>query len=91
MSSPSELVENGTAECSGDNAENKENATAAEQRRESSEDLVTPWEVSSRSDKGVDYDKLISEYKIVSVLIRINERLLIRMVMFYSGRFREEI
>ena len=27
------------------------------------EDVVTPWEVASASDKGVDYDKLISKFK----------------------------
>lgn len=28
------------------------------------EDIVNPWEVASASDKGVDYDKLISKKKI---------------------------
>lgn len=26
------------------------------------EDVVTPWDVSSNNDTGIDYDKLISEF-----------------------------
>ncbi len=27
------------------------------------EDIVNPWEVSSASEKGIDYDKLISKFQ----------------------------
>lgn len=32
------------------------------------EDVVNPWEVSSSSQKGVDYDKLISTLLIIQIL-----------------------
>ena len=35
----------------------KEAATAAE------EDIVDPWTVATSSEKGIDYDKLISKFK----------------------------
>ena len=38
---------------------------SCEQVHQQEEDVVTPWEVASVSDKGVDYDKLISKFKVL--------------------------
>lgn len=45
------MAENGKAE--------KEQVREAEENA----DTVTPWDVQSKSDKGIDYEKLISMYK----------------------------
>lgn len=34
-----------------------------DKKEEDEEDVVTPWNVESISDTGIDYDKLISTYK----------------------------
>ncbi|XKL59076.1 hypothetical protein PGB90_000092 [Kerria lacca] len=76
----------------GELGENINNLTIANK----SEDIVNPWHVSSASDKGVDYDKLIQRFgcsKIDSKLIDRFESLtgkrihhLLRRGIFYSHR-----
>ena len=40
---------------------------------ETEDDVVDPWNVTSTSDKGIDYDKLISKFK--SLHLRTESRL----------------
>ena len=51
MSLESEIKE----ECTVPEADPQSNGTG-------DEDIVNPWDVQSKSDKGVDYDKLISKW-----------------------------
>jgi hypothetical protein len=44
------------------------------------DDVVDPWNVTSKSDTGIDYDKLISEFGLVFVF-----NLLMNDVNFQSG------
>ena len=48
-------------------ATNSEPQTNAKKEEEEQEDIVDPWTVSSSSDKGVDYEKLIKKFGCSSI------------------------
>ena len=48
-----------------------ENATFATIDAEEDDQIVDPWNVETKSDKGVDYDKLIS--KLICLLFKVNK------------------
>lgn len=52
------------------------------------EDVVNPWEVSSTSQTGVDYDKLISEYYDFRYLCHFStRRVIIPRYFYFAERF----
>ena len=55
---PTNMAENKDAICTNqDPAAGADDAVTAEE-----EDIITPWTVSSKSEKGVDYEKLIKRF-----------------------------
>lgn len=53
-------------------AENIEIDTSILNGRTEEEDIVTPWNVATRNETGIDYDKLISEFYREKLLKRIS-------------------
>nr|XP_011425754.2 tryptophan--tRNA ligase, cytoplasmic [Crassostrea gigas] len=84
-----------------DSQEMNKNGSNVDQPGADEEDIVNPWEVSTHSAKGVDYDKLITRFgstKIDDVLIQRIEKAtgkpvhhLLRRGIFFSQRDMEMI
>ena len=47
------------------------------------DDLVTPWDVQCSSAKGVDYDKLTSEWKIFNILYHSSTEKCLPLILHY--------
>jgi len=72
------------------------NSQALNVQEENEEDIVDPWKVSSKSEKGVDYDKLVNDFGCSKIDQKLIERIgkvtgkkchqLIKRGMFYAHR-----